>query len=591
MEENNIEELRNQINSARREIARILYRGNYGNDNWEQDYEARLQEDSGFKIENEYEHNVGYQLDDFEVDRVQELRKQITDLIPKLKEAEKEQKRSKIALSRREIAKILYRGNYGNDNWEQEYEAKLKENPDFKIEDEYEHGVGYQLDDFEVDRVQELRQQISETLVELEEPEREQAGDRSKREEKPKVEAETEQRTEPETQPGKKPEPESAKVKTEQEIAEKQEKLGKVNKEIELASKELEELKKKEDISREEVEKLRAELDSLTAQRDALKAEIAELEAKKAEITGGEKAVTSPAAKETKKGEADPETPIGATDPGKAKGEEEKEETVPTKSTNPAENSLSVQGFWANMLLNLIMFLRKITGKDNLGEKIEQGIYTRAAAKILGPNLKENEKRVKKMAKEAEKEVRREEKATTPKVKKKELSGKEGEEAETGSVGEGTETRLVPEEELPPLTAAEQDFLWMYGAVKNKESRDPILTSILSDELDKIKGISDEELQEMVENGEIEVYGDEINPRVSLLVTKGIDKVRELAKELGVATEDKHGLRLISELFPEVAGRLETRRKMQEMTAEEAKKSAETAGRENPADEEQELGD
>ena len=143
-----------KLDVARRSIAKILYRGEYDNKDWEKDYEKILEENADFKVEDENEHDIGYQLDDSEIDRVQEIRQQI-------KELEKTPE-GQIAAARRSIAKVLYRGDYGNKNWGKEYSDKLKQNPDFRIENENEHDMGYQLDDFEIDRVQEIRQQIKE---------------------------------------------------------------------------------------------------------------------------------------------------------------------------------------------------------------------------------------------------------------------------------------------------------------------------------------------------------------------------------------------------------------------------------------------
>ena len=756
MGENNIEELRNQINSARREIARILYRGNYGNDNWEQDYEARLQEDSGFRIENEYEHNVGYQLDDFEVDRVQELRKQITDLLPKLESAEKEQEEKKseekkeksetskpeeevseeldveayrekmakesavnIRMNEIRIRMMQIRSILEDPNSELTDAEKMQlETERYNLQNEFENLAGIQhgnpsgpnlsgtkisiseeerqeneairalkiklaerdkrLNEIRIEMMrikadldrkgikgqtpelkalQEEFEKLSSMTIEEIKAETEIGKKTGKKGETQETKTETEQdpSKKTESEPSQKAEVEPAKVENEQAIAEKQEKLDKIKKEIEIASAELEELKKKSDISKEEIDKLKAEIDSLTAQRDALKAEIAELEAKKAELEGGEKTTPTATGKEGKEGETGPTAAVGAaatgaTTEGEEKQEEEKEGEenngnsgkAPTKSAGSEDNSLTVQGFWANMLINMIRLLRKLTGKEDLGAKLEQSIYARSAAKVLGPELKANEKRIKEMAKEAAREARegraeeqheeqreeeqREEEQEEQQTKKKptatkkkgffsrlfakeeeeefiiprgkvrtgeEVEGEkiEGEEVESDPVGAAAKTKLVPEKELPPLTAAEQDFLWMYAAIKNKESRDPNLTAIVTDELDKIKGISDEELQEMVENGEISVYGDEISARASLVITKSIERVHELAKELGVSTEDKNGPRLLDDLFPELSSRLDTRRSMQEMEAEEAKKARETQGKSEPTNEDQELGD
>ena len=143
-----------KLDAARRSIAKILFRGDNGNNNWEKEYSEKLEQNPDFKIEDENEHDIGYQLDDFEIDRVQEIRQQI-------KELEKTPE-GQLAAARRSIAKILYRGDYGNKKWGKEYSEKLKQNPYFKIEDENEHDIGYQLDDFEIDRVQEIRQKIKE---------------------------------------------------------------------------------------------------------------------------------------------------------------------------------------------------------------------------------------------------------------------------------------------------------------------------------------------------------------------------------------------------------------------------------------------
>ena len=44
-------------------------------------------------------------------------------------QAEIEARRREIDTRRREIARILYRGDYGNANWEAEYDARVQENP------------------------------------------------------------------------------------------------------------------------------------------------------------------------------------------------------------------------------------------------------------------------------------------------------------------------------------------------------------------------------------------------------------------------------------------------------------------------------
>ena len=95
-------------------------------------------------IEKENEHTISYQLDDWEVDRFQELK-------ARLKELEIEEKVKKDAEERKireEMAKIL-----GLDPTDEDV---LK-----NIENENEHTISYQLDDWEIDRFQELRDRLN----------------------------------------------------------------------------------------------------------------------------------------------------------------------------------------------------------------------------------------------------------------------------------------------------------------------------------------------------------------------------------------------------------------------------------------------
>ena len=94
-------------------------------------------------IEKENEHTISYQLDDWEVDRFQELK-------ARLKELEIEEKVKRDAEERKireEMAKIL-----GLDPTDEDVLNN--------IENENEHTISYQLDDWEIDRFQELRERL-----------------------------------------------------------------------------------------------------------------------------------------------------------------------------------------------------------------------------------------------------------------------------------------------------------------------------------------------------------------------------------------------------------------------------------------------
>ena len=743
-EERRLEEIRNEIDSARREIAKILYKGDYGNDNWEQDYDTQMQDNPDFRIENEYEHDLRYSLDDFEVDRVQELREQIkqlevertqvektiserkpepepskggTDPEPEPKTGEEheetvEEYRQKmtmesarnirmdeIRMRMMEIRSIMEDPNSGLSDADR---MKL-ETERYNLQYEFENLAGIKhanptgpslsnqpRETSEEQRAannakREIKRRISERDKRLNEiridmmrikGELDAKGNTEQTPELTALQEEFERlskmpieelgQSEPvKTDPdptktgtgkgegegkGKEGEGEGregegegegkksdatqkAIAGTEQEIAEKQEKLEKLKKEIETASQELDELKKKTDASKEELDKLRAEIEDLTRQRDALKTEIADLERKKAELEG--KATPEPTKGGTgkegegKEGEGEGTGKGEGEGEGKGKGKDDegegKDETGGTKApVTSDEKGVNVSGFWANAIITIILAIRKLTGKDDFGEKTIQGILTRDAAKKLGPHMKENEERLKRLqreAKAAEKAAAKAEKAEKAEGKGKDGEGeekgetsgkpkakKEGffsrlfrkkddeeifviprgevkedlEEEEENPVAAASETQLKPEEEIE-LPQAAQDFAWVHLALTNPE-RDENLTAIGSDALDETKKLSDEEIQEMIDNGELLTYSDSISPRQSLVITKTIEKIHKLAKDFGVELTDGDAPRSIESVFAEVSGRMETQKGVNEAMAEQARQSAEGKGRRGSSD-------
>lgn len=745
-EERRLEEIRNEIDSARREIAKILYKGDYGNDNWEQDYDTQMQDNPDFRIENEYEHDLRYSLDDFEVDRVQELREQIKQLEAERAQVEK-------AISERKTEPEPTKGGTGtepepktgeeNEETVEEYRQKMTmesarnirmdeirmrmmeirsimEDPNsglsdadrMKLETE-RYNLQYEFENLagikhanptgpslsnqpreqseekraENNATRELKRRIAERDKRLNEiriemmrikgeldakgiteqtPELKALQEEFERLSKMPIEelgqAEPTKTTPDPTKTGtgkgegegkgkegegegregegegegkKSDATQKAIAGTEQEIAEKQEKLDKLKKEIETASKELDDLKKKTDASKEELDKLKAEIEELTRQRDALKTEIADLERKKAELEG--KATPEPTkggtgkegeGKEgegegTGKGEGEGE----GKGKGKDEGEGEKDGTTGTKApVTSEEKGVNVSGFWANAIITIILAIRKLSGKDDFGEKAIQGILARDAAKKMGPHMKENDERIKKLqreAKAAEKAAAKAEKAAEKTGKAEEKGEGEGKEDTSGKpkakkegffsrlfrkkddeeifviprgevredlegeeenpVGAASATHLEPEGEEIHLSQAAQDFAWVHRELSNTD-RDENLTTIGSDALDETKKLTDEQIQEMIDNGELLTYTDSIAPRQSLVITKTIEKIHKLAKDFGVELTDGDAPRSIESVFAEVSGRMETQKGVNEAMAEQARQSAEGKGRRGSSD-------
>ena len=192
--------LKNRQDEIRKEIANILS----NNIRTVEPYEG---------IENEYEHHIINQLDEHEVDRIQELREElnkIKELERKTKGIPKDHKISKpedpvknrMDEIRKEIAKILS----NNIRTVEPYEG---------IENEYEHHIINQLDDYEIDRIQELREELNKLKdIRRKKPEKSKGKtepDETKRKTEPD---ETKRKTEPD-ETKRKTEPDETKRKTE----------------------------------------------------------------------------------------------------------------------------------------------------------------------------------------------------------------------------------------------------------------------------------------------------------------------------------------------------------------------------------------
>lgn len=362
-----------------------------------------------------------------------------------------------------------------------------------------------------------------------------------------------------ETDPEKKEEPKTTEVaQTESLIAEREEKLQKLNQEIEAAGKELEELKKKTDVSREELEKLKAEIDSLTQQRDALKAEIAELEKKKAELEG--KVTPEDPTKKGPEGPGEGEPVGGAagTPEGEKEGtEKEGEEPEGGKDTGKkgkgGEGSVRVNGFFANMLLFFINIIRKITGKDTFGEATIQKLAAREAEKALGPSAERNRKDLERLKKDlGAKETEAKKKGKTD---DKEVIEEVEDPGTPGATPEGAEEELEGEE---LVSLAEIDFRWVTRQFSAMATKVPgavsdLFKKITKEQRDVINGLSDEQVEEALKSDEVHAISDSYEPRLNLLINKVGNDIRERAVAAGIELNNGDEPKSLEELFKELS--------------------------------------
>ena len=379
-------------------------------------------------------------------------------------------------------------------------------------------------------------------------------------------------------------------------IAAKAAELAEINKKIAETAKRLEELKKQSDISRSEVDKLRKELETLKGQRDALKAEIADLEAKRDALLG-KKPEEPPKDKPGKddgkgkdggvggtgKGDGEGEEPPKGKDDDDGKGtgkpEEEEDKEGKDKKSKDTTGTVRVSGFFENIVLTIIMAIRRITGNDAFGRKTEDRIVDRAVRKTLSDGVAKNKTDLKR----AQEEAKRQAKAKAKEEAKKDgkpTEGKPVEEKPTeGKPVEGKPAEEKPDEGKPVTTTVEtMNVAWVMR--KTREIRegvykDSILEEIYNEEKGKVDALSPEEVKQIMESGDVPQLEFEGHQKPSaqacIFVHRLTERLYEEAVRTGMAIEDDEGAIPLEKLTPELFGRLAVAKGVKDVMGDEAK--------------------
>ena len=384
-------------------------------------------------------------------------------------------------------------------------------------------------------------------------------------------------------------------------IAAKAAELAEINKKIAETAKRLEELKKQSDVSRSEVDKLRKELETLKGQRDALKAEIADLEAKRDALVG-KKPEDPPKDKPGKDdgkgkdggvggtgkgdGEGEGEEPPKGKDDGEGKEtgkpEEEKDKEGKDKKSKDTTGTVRVSGFFENIVLTVIMAIRRITGNELFGRKAEDRIVDRAVRKTLSDGVAKNKTDLKR----AQEEAKRQAKAKAEEEAKKDgkpAEGKDGKPAE-GKPAEGKPVEGKPAEEKPdegkPVTTTVETMNVAWVMRKTREIRegvykDSILEEIYNEEKGKVDALSPEEVKQIMESGDVPQLEFEGHQKPSaqacIFVHRLTERLYEEAVRTGMAIEDDEGAIPLEKLTPELFGRLAVAKGVKDVMGDEAK--------------------